>query len=67
MNRNNIWYNSNFPYKQKFKKKQFEGFFNENLMDFPKMAIFELGICSVHQNGIEFQKKLIGAVFSVLV
>ena len=49
----------------------FEGFFYENLMDFLKtvvtLSVFELGIFSLHQNGIEFLNKLIGTVFSMLV
>jgi hypothetical protein len=40
-------------------------------MDFLKnavtLSVFELGICSLHQNGTSFQKKLIGTVFSMLV
>ena len=39
----------------------FERFVNHNLIDFLKntvtLSIFELEKCSLHQNGVEFQKK----------
>ena len=41
------------------------------MIDFLKnavtLSIFELEKCSLHQNGVEFQKKMIGTIISRLV
>ena len=49
------------------------GYFKYLLMDllniavFVTLSVFELEICSLNQNGIKFENKLIGTVFCMLV